>query len=122
MHIALERGLVADLALTEMEKKEIQAKRYHRKTMDAPGYISPNPIAKDYLNLAEPFVKMHPDSYWTSVIYSQIALANMVLHHWQEAADAIDKCSELGLPPDWSKHKTLLMEAREELAKRNWIK
>ena len=113
--------LINDLSLTEEQKKEKSAKSYHRKTMDAPGWISPIGKAEDYLTLAEPFLKVHPDSSLASIIYAKMALAYMVLHRWQEAANALDKCLELGLPPDWSQYETLLKETRQELAKRGLI-
>jgi hypothetical protein len=113
--------LINDLSLTEEQKKEKQAKMYHRKTMDAPGWISPIGKAEYFLTLAEPFVKIHPDSSLTSIIYAKMALAYMVLHHWQDAANALDKCVELGLPPDWSQYETLLKEAKQELIKRGLI-
>ncbi|OGF66813.1 MAG: hypothetical protein A2Y62_21785 [Candidatus Fischerbacteria bacterium RBG_13_37_8] len=113
--------LINDLALTEVERKEKSAKMYNRKTMDAPGWISPIDVAENYLSLAELFIKIHPDFFSASLIYERMALAYMVLHRWQEAAIAIDKCLELGLPPDLQKDKALLEEARQELSKRGWI-
>ena len=114
--------LINDLSLTEEEQKEKSAKRYHRKTMDAPGWISPIGVAENYLTLAEPYIKLHPDFSSSSLIHVKMALAYMVLHRWQEGANSIDKCLELGLPPDWSEYKTLLKETRQELARRGWIK
>ncbi len=123
------KDMIDDLSLSDEERKIKNARSYGRKDLDNPGWISPIPIAEEYIRLAEAFLKEHPNFSFASLIYSEMALSYMVLHRWQEAYICLDKALKLGIPKNWpgttyelSREERLIKEAKEELIKRGWAK